>query len=136
MALLKPPKNNFQLKQKTDQHHQCQCALDRTESVARPILCVLLINFSKNLLHWCVQVYSGLQTRIGLINHIADGFSWMLLRCIPDDQKVHSAQRFALKGECNSRLALALKIMEECFLPIVDPRTGIDMIPHVLYNWR
>ncbi|KAG6637180.1 hypothetical protein CIPAW_11G161800, partial [Carya illinoinensis] len=58
----------------------------------------------------CQEVYSGLQSRVGLINHIADGFSWIFLRCIHDDQKVHSAQRFALKAECNSRLAVALTI--------------------------
>ncbi|KAH9723001.1 Increased DNA methylation 1 [Citrus sinensis] len=84
----------------------------------------------------CQEVYSGLHSHIGIINHAADGFSWTLLRCIHEDQKVHSAQRFALKAECNSKLAVALTIMEECFLSMVDPRTGIDMIPHLLYNWR
>ncbi|KAA8526770.1 hypothetical protein F0562_009001 [Nyssa sinensis] len=84
----------------------------------------------------CQEVYSGLQSRIGLTNFISNGFSWTLLRCIHGDQRVHSAQRFvALKAECNSKLAVALTIMEECFLSMVDPRTGIDMIPHVLYNW-
>ncbi|XP_054814730.1 increased DNA methylation 1 [Prosopis cineraria] len=83
----------------------------------------------------CQEVYSGLQSRVGLVNHIDDGLSWMLLKCIRDDQKVHSAQWFALKALCNTKLAVALTIMEECFLSMVDPRTGIDMIPHVLYNW-
>ncbi|KAF7141276.1 hypothetical protein RHSIM_Rhsim06G0206400 [Rhododendron simsii] len=84
----------------------------------------------------CQEVYLGLQSHIGLVNLLSDGFSWTLLRCIYGDQRVHSAQRFvALKAECNSKLAVALKIMEECFLPMVDPRTGIDMIPHVVYNW-
>ncbi|XP_030550143.2 increased DNA methylation 1 isoform X2 [Rhodamnia argentea] len=83
----------------------------------------------------CQEVYSGLRSRIGLINHIEDGLSWTLLRCIHDDQKVRSAQGFALKAECNSKLAVALTIMEECFVSMLDPRTGIDMIPHVLYNW-
>lgn len=82
-----------------------------------------------------MQVFVGLQSRVGFTNHIADGYSWTLLRCIQDDPKLHSAQRFALKAECNSKLAVALTIMEECFLSMVDPRTGIDMIPHVLYNW-
>ncbi|KAG7957101.1 hypothetical protein I3843_11G157300 [Carya illinoinensis] len=63
----------------------------------------------------CQEVYSGLQSRVGLINHIADGFSWIFLRCIHDDQKVHSAQRFALKAECNSRLAVALTIRRSDF---------------------
>ncbi|XP_057506840.1 increased DNA methylation 1-like isoform X2 [Actinidia eriantha] len=84
----------------------------------------------------CQKVYLGLQSRIGIVNILSDGFSWTLLRCIHGDQRVHSAQRFvALKAECNSKLAVALTIMEECFLAMVDLRTGIDMIPHVLYNW-
>ncbi|GAB4846558.1 hypothetical protein Ancab_025563 [Ancistrocladus abbreviatus] len=83
----------------------------------------------------CEEVYSGLHSLIGLSNDIADGFSWTLLRCIHEDQKVHSAQWFSLKAECNSKLAVALTIMEECFLSMVDPRTGVDMIPHVVYNW-
>lgn len=82
----------------------------------------------------CQEIYSGLQGLLGFVNHIADGFTWTLLRCIHDDQKVHSSQKLALKAECNSKLAVALTIMEECFLSMVDPRTGIDMIPHVLYN--
>ncbi|KAJ1441679.1 Zinc finger, PHD-type [Sesbania bispinosa] len=83
----------------------------------------------------CQEVYSGLQSQVGLVNQVADGFSWMLLRCIHDDQKVHSAQRFALKAVCNTKLSVALTIMEECFLSMLDPRTGIHMIPQVLYNW-
>ncbi|XP_058095073.1 uncharacterized protein LOC131240686 isoform X2 [Magnolia sinica] len=83
----------------------------------------------------CQEVYLGLHSRVGILNRIVDGFSWTLLRCIHGDQKIHSAQRFAQMAECNTKLAVALSIMEESFLPMVDPRTGIDMIPHVLYNW-
>ena len=85
--------------------------------------------------HWYLQLHSGLSSRLGMINHLSGGFSWSLLRCIHEDQKVHSAQRFALKAECNSKLAVALSIMEECFQSMVDPRTGVDMIPQLLYNW-
>ncbi|KAF5949823.1 hypothetical protein HYC85_011816 [Camellia sinensis] len=82
------------------------------------------------------EVYLGIHSRIGFVNLLPDGFSWTLLRYIHGDQRVHSAQRLvALKAECNSKLAVALTIMEECFLSMVDSRTGIDMIPHVLYNW-
>ena len=92
--------------------------------------------FLKKYNHCCMQVYLGLQSRIGFVNIHSDGFSSMLLRCIHGDQRVHSAQRFvALKAECNSKLAVALTIMEECFISMVDPRTGIDMIPHIVYNW-
>ncbi|XP_047315237.1 increased DNA methylation 1-like [Impatiens glandulifera] len=84
----------------------------------------------------CQEVYSGLHTLIGCAKFLSDGFSWTLLRCIHEEQKVHSDQRIiALKAECNSKLAVALTIMEECFLPMVDPLTGIDMIPHLVYSW-
>ncbi|XP_024965378.1 increased DNA methylation 1-like isoform X2 [Cynara cardunculus var. scolymus] len=83
----------------------------------------------------CKKIHSGLQSWIGCLNPISDGFSWTILRCT-GEQQVHSAQSFvALKAECNLKLAVALTIMEECFLPMVDTRTGIHMIPHVLYNW-
>ncbi|OVA13273.1 GNAT domain [Macleaya cordata] len=83
----------------------------------------------------CQEIFTGLHSHVGILNLIAGGYSWTLLRCIHGDQKVPSAQKFALMAECNSKLAVALTIMEECFLPMVDPRTGIDMIPQVLYNW-
>ncbi|WOL15639.1 increased DNA methylation 1-like [Canna indica] len=83
----------------------------------------------------CKEVYLGLRSRVGILNHLADGFSWTILRCNHDDQKINSTQKIAIMAECNTKLAIALSIMEECFLPMVDPRTGIDMIPHVLYNW-
>ncbi|KAK4778801.1 hypothetical protein SAY86_006329 [Trapa natans] len=82
------------------------------------------------------EVQSGLHSCIGLANHVRDGYSWTLLQCIHDDQKVHSAHKFALKAECNSKLAVDLSIVEECFASMVDPSTGIDMLPRVLYSWR
>lgn len=76
----------------------------------------------------------GLRTRVGVVNYFDDGFSWTILRCNHDDQKNFSTQKIALMADCNTKLAVALNLMEECFQPMVDPRTGIDMIPHVLYN--
>ncbi|GMI85348.1 hypothetical protein HRI_002204100 [Hibiscus trionum] len=83
----------------------------------------------------CEELYSGLSSRLGMINHLFDGFSWTLLKCFHEDQKVYSPQRLALKAECNSKLAVALSIMEESFQSMVDPRTGVDMIPQLLYSW-
>ncbi|VFQ79189.1 unnamed protein product [Cuscuta campestris] len=84
----------------------------------------------------CEEVHTGLRSLIGLVNQLADGFSWRLLKCIPCKQKTRYVQQFvALHTECNSKLAVALTIMEESFLPMVDPITGIDMLPQVVYNW-
>ncbi|EPS69469.1 hypothetical protein M569_05292, partial [Genlisea aurea] len=75
----------------------------------------------------CRKVEMGLQSRVGLKNYIGEGLCWSLLRCISDES--------ALKAECNSKLAVAITIMEECFVPMVDTRTGISMIPQVIFNW-
>lgn len=83
-----------------------------------------------------LEVHSAIRSRIGLVNQIVDGFSWILLRCFHYDLKFLSAAKFAFKTECNSKLAVAMSLMEECFVSMVDPRTCIYMIPHVLYNWR
>nr|CAD1838760.1 unnamed protein product [Ananas comosus var. bracteatus] len=83
----------------------------------------------------CLEVYLGLRSHVGVVNCLDDGYSWTILRCNHDEPKVKSAQKITLMAECNTKLAIALNIMEECFARMVDPRTGIDMIPHVLYNW-
>eukprot|EP01018_Ginkgo_biloba_P016757 Gb_41247 [translate_table: standard] len=84
--------------------------------------------------HDCEQVFIGLRDLLAISNPLEGGFSWTLLRCIEEDQEVCSAQRLALMAECNTKLAVALVVMEECFVPMVDPRTELDMIPHVVYN--
>eukprot|EP01018_Ginkgo_biloba_P031424 Gb_10088 [translate_table: standard] len=83
----------------------------------------------------CEKISAGLHRLLAISNPIEGGFSWTLLKCLDEDQKVCSIQRLALMAECNTKLAVALAVMEECFEPMVDPRTGIDMIPHVVYNW-
>ncbi|CAM8951960.1 unnamed protein product [Rhodiola kirilowii] len=82
----------------------------------------------------CEEVYSGLQAQVGVPQHVSNGISWILLRCFHDDQKICSPKRIALKAECNPKLAVALSIMEESFSAMCDPRTGINMIPHMIYN--
>ncbi|XP_018682361.2 increased DNA methylation 1-like isoform X1 [Musa acuminata AAA Group] len=83
----------------------------------------------------CQEVYLGLRSLVGVMNCVGDGFSSTVLRCNHGDKKLQSAEEIAVVAECNMKLAIALSIMEECFLPMVDLKTGIDMIPHILYNW-
>ncbi|XP_034604524.1 uncharacterized protein [Setaria viridis] len=83
----------------------------------------------------CQKIYTSFHCRVGVPDHMDDGFCCTILHN-NGDQKVRTAAEIALMAECNMKLMIALSIMEECFLPILDPRTGIDIIPSILYNWR
>ncbi|KAL6844285.1 hypothetical protein ACP4OV_025958 [Aristida adscensionis] len=83
---------------------------------------------------YCKEIYTGLHGHVGMDNILDNGLSWSILRCNNDGQKLHSFRRIAHLTECNTKLAVALTVLEECFIRMVDPRTGVDMIPHVLYS--
>uniref|UniRef100_J3M300 PHD-type domain-containing protein n=2 Tax=Oryza brachyantha TaxID=4533 RepID=J3M300_ORYBR len=83
---------------------------------------------------YCKEIFIGLHNHVGVENFLGNELSWRILRCNTDGRKLHSVQRIAHMAECNTKLAVALTILEECFVRMVDPRTGVDMIPHVLYN--
>uniref|UniRef100_A0A0E0KX85 PHD-type domain-containing protein n=1 Tax=Oryza punctata TaxID=4537 RepID=A0A0E0KX85_ORYPU len=80
-------------------------------------------------------IFIGLHNHVGIENFLDNELSWSILRCNTDGRKLHSAKKIAHMTECNTKLAVALTILEECFVRMVDPRTGVDMIPHVLSNF-
>ncbi|KAL5656523.1 hypothetical protein ACJX0J_035842, partial [Zea mays] len=83
---------------------------------------------------YCKEIFIGLRSHVGTDNILDSDLSWSILRCNNDGQKLHSVQKIACLAECNMKLAVALTLLEECIIRMVDPRTGVDMIPHVLYN--
>lgn len=87
------------------------------------------------ILFSCCQIYMTFRSRVGVPDHMDDDLCFTVLRN-NGDKKVRTAEEIALMAECNMKLMIAASIMEECFLPILDPRTGIDIIPSILYNWR
>ncbi|KAH7290516.1 hypothetical protein KP509_30G051400 [Ceratopteris richardii] len=81
----------------------------------------------------CEQVFTHIRSLVGQKNCIEDGFSWMLLRSTKNDVEL-SHSNLETIAEHHIKLAAAHNVMRECFYPIVDPHTKIDLISHALYN--
>ncbi|RRT73757.1 hypothetical protein B296_00007495, partial [Ensete ventricosum] len=67
-------------------------------------------------------VFKWLQKILGTKNELEAGFSWSVIRRF-DEDAFEFPLMSQLKIECNSKIAVALAVMDECFLPIVDQRT-------------
>lgn len=81
----------------------------------------------------CQELYTRLQKLLWIKHELDSGFSWSLIHRpdpLPDPSSVYLYQR----SECISKIAIALLVMNECFLPILDRRSGINQIHNVVYN--
>ncbi|CAL4959286.1 unnamed protein product [Urochloa decumbens] len=78
----------------------------------------------------CNKLSAQLSDMIGVTNPTEDGFSWALLKI----QKDEPDNKHVL--ECNLKLAVALGVLNECFNPVKDRRTKIDMLHQAVYSLR
>ncbi|XP_074567078.1 uncharacterized protein LOC141823720 [Curcuma longa] len=81
----------------------------------------------------CKEVFEGLQKILGTKNDLGAGFSWSIIRRFDEDASTYKLELHQM-AECNLKIAVALAIMDECFLPIVDQRSGFNVIHNVVYN--
>ncbi|XP_020106414.1 uncharacterized protein LOC109722710 isoform X2 [Ananas comosus] len=82
----------------------------------------------------CKKLANQLSNVIGVTNHMEGGFSWSLLQIFGEDEAVCSNYRMPFILECNAKLAMALSVLNECFLPLIDRRTGMDMIGQAVFS--
>ncbi|XP_071938048.1 uncharacterized protein [Coffea arabica] len=81
----------------------------------------------------CQKLYENLQKLLGVRHELEAGYSWTVLRrqdVVTD--VVGNAD--SLEVLCNSKLAIALSLMDECFEPIIDERSNINVIQSVIYS--
>ncbi|KAL5210964.1 hypothetical protein ABZP36_006587 [Zizania latifolia] len=81
----------------------------------------------------CRLLFEELQNLLAVKKDLEPEFSCRIIQRIHEDvpETVLSLDE---RVECNSKIAVALSLMDECFLPIIDQRTGINLIRNVVYN--
>ncbi|KAF6149974.1 hypothetical protein GIB67_008695, partial [Kingdonia uniflora] len=80
-----------------------------------------------------LEVFEKLQKLIGTKNELSLGLSWTLIRRLDQESNI-PINTMLKRTEFNSKLAVVLSLMDECFMPTFDRRSGINMIQSVLYN--
>ena len=80
-----------------------------------------------------MQLFEELQNLLGVKKDLEQEFSCRVVQRIHEDVP-ETAIALDERVECNSKIAVALSLMDECFLPIVDQRTGISLIRNVVYS--
>ncbi|KAF5206459.1 Increased dna methylation [Thalictrum thalictroides] len=81
----------------------------------------------------CEKLDLCLSQILGIKSSIGGNFAWTLLRRL-DEEAGGSNQKQSYITECNVKLSLALLALYECFDPLVDSRTGLDMIVQAVYS--
>ncbi|KAJ0979361.1 hypothetical protein J5N97_014835 [Dioscorea zingiberensis] len=80
----------------------------------------------------CSMVFSHLQKLLGKSNRTTvEGLSWTLFR----SNRVNGADDVrSSMAKCHGKLRVALDVLHECFVTIIEPRTKSDLVADVVFN--
>ncbi|XP_062214603.1 uncharacterized protein LOC133915458 isoform X2 [Phragmites australis] len=81
----------------------------------------------------CRLLFEELQNLLAVKKDLEPEYSCRVIQRINEDVP-ETVLALDARVECNSKIAVALSLMDECFLPIVDQRTGINLIHNVVYS--
>lgn len=83
----------------------------------------------------CYEIFSQLRNLVGAVNLVGfDGLSWTMLRSRVEDNESCDLSNAEVMAEHHSKLSVALTVMHECFVPIIESRTKKDLIAEVIFN--
>ncbi|KAL4325693.1 hypothetical protein GQ457_11G022080 [Hibiscus cannabinus] len=97
------------------------------------------LNLTNNAAHVfcgtsCKQIHDKFQRLLGVRNDLYDGLSWTLIQRRNQPLNGSSADDNYSRIECNSKIAVAWQVMNECFLSTVDRHTRANIVQSIVYN--
>ncbi|KAL1198007.1 Increased DNA methylation 1 [Cardamine amara subsp. amara] len=82
----------------------------------------------------CQELFEELQLLIGVKHPLPEGFSWTFLRRFELPTEISDCET-SEKIAYNAKMAVAFSVMDECFSPFVDHRSGVNLLQNIVYNF-
>lgn len=82
-----------------------------------------------------LQIFNDLRKLVGISRPSAiEGLSCTILRSGKDYRAACDQFDSEVQAEHHSKLCVALKVLHECFMAIIEPRTQSDIVADILFN--
>ncbi|XP_031483970.1 uncharacterized protein LOC116253333 isoform X2 [Nymphaea colorata] len=82
----------------------------------------------------CSKIFNHLHKIMGKPNLTpVNGLSWTILRYVNDSHKNDNSVSETMI-EFQNKISIALDVLHECFLPVIEDRTGSDVVSDILFN--
>jgi hypothetical protein len=79
------------------------------------------------------QLAAQLSDLIGISNHMEEDFCWTILKNMENlGENTKRSLLSILEG--NLKLSIGLSLLRECFLPLIDQRSSIDVLSQAIFS--